>query len=506
VYVNGTVSENKKIDTGTVRQYNSIDTFDKLLGWQTSFETSVQRQSFSFTYQGTALVLDIEVINDASKIPVKVYVEGQFILPTSYTYATNSDNVTVITFNENIVGQPATQPVTGSIVEIQVLSDNASSIAFYTIPSNLESNAMNANSPSFTLGTLRTHYESICENLENFRGKIHGNNNVRDLGNVVPYGDLVLQHSSPFTMMTNFINGRDYEFFRAIEFNSTEYSKTKQKILDYVGSNDWENKTTAQILDETLLAINAGKNDISPFYWTDAIPNGTTFQTTSYTVSPITTEVFDTLFSYDLTTANYKGILVYYTPISTGVQTILTGDGYEYTVATDGPRITINTNRITLADGDIITINEYATTYGSYVPATPSMMGLYGVYRPYEFLDNTYVTPTNVIQGHDGSLTVAFEQGDYRNAVLLEFEKRIYNNIKVSADDRYALPLQAVDVIPGQFRTTDYTSGEVTTILNTSFLTWVGENRVPYKDQTYIADNEFTWNYSQSENKLSEKP
>ena len=506
VYVNGTVSENKKIDTGTVRQYNSIDTFDKLLGWQTSFETSVQRQSFSFTYQGTALVLDIEVINDASKIPVKVYVEGKFILPTSYTYATNSDNVTVVTFNENIVGQPATQPVTGATVEVQVLSDAASSIAFYTIPSNLESNAMNANSPSFTLGTLRTHYESICENLENFRGKIHGNNNVRDLGNVVPYGDLVLQHSSPFTMMTNFINGRDYEFFRAIEFNAIEYSKTKQKILDYVGSNDWENKTTAQILDETLLAINAGKNDISPFYWTDAIPNGTTFQTTTYTVSPITTEVFDTLFSYDLTTANYKGILVYYTPISTGVQTILTGDGYEYTVATDGPRITINTDRITLNNGDIITINEYATTYGSYVPATPSMLGLYGVYRPQEFLDNTYVTPTNVIQGHDGSIVVSFEQGDYRNAVLLEFEKRIYNNIKVSADDRYALPLQAVDVIPGQFRTTDYTLSEVTTILNTSFLTWVGENRVPYKDQTYIADNEFTWNYSQSENKLSEKP
>ena len=166
------------------------------------------------------MVLDIEVINDASKIPVKVYVEGKFILPTSYTYETNSDNVTVVTFNENIVGQPATQPVTGATVEVQVLSDFASSVAFYTIPSNLESNAMNAKSPSFTLGTLRTHYESICENLENFRGKIHGNNNVRDLGNVVPYGDLVLQHSSPFTMMTNFINGRDYEFFRAIEFNA----------------------------------------------------------------------------------------------------------------------------------------------------------------------------------------------------------------------------------------------------------------------------------------------
>jgi hypothetical protein len=134
------------------------------------------------------------------------------------------------------------------------------------------------------------------------------------------------------------------------------------------------------------------------------------------------------------------------------------------------------------------------------------MMGLYPVYRPQQFLDNTYVTPTNVIQGHDGSLTVAWETGDYRNAVLLEFEKRCYNNIKINAVERYNPPLQAVDVIPGQFRTTDYTLTEVNDILNVSFLVWVGANRVPYKDQTYITDNEFTWNYSQSENRLSGSP
>ena len=44
---------------------------------------------------------------------------------------------------------------------------------------------------------------------------------------------------------------------------------------------------------------------------------------------------------------------------------------------------------------------------------------------------------------------------------------------------------------------------EVNNILNVSFISWVGANRVPYKNQTYIADNQFTWNYSQSENKLS---
>jgi len=506
VYVSGTVSKTENIDKGFVRQYKTISTFDKLIGWQTSFTTSVQRQSFSFDFAGDSLVLDVKVISNTSLVPVKVFVEGQFVLPNTYTYTTNTAGVTQITFNANVVGQPDTVPEVGAVVEIQVISDSASSIAFYTIPDNLESNAMNENSASFTLGTVRTHYESICQNLEDFSGKIHGANNIHDLGNVVPYGDLILQHSAPLTLTTPFINERQFEYFRALDFNASEYNKTKNKILDYVANNDWESKTSAQILDETLIAVNAGKTSLTSFYWSDAIPSGTVFETTTYTVSPITTYTFDTLYSYDFTSANYKGLLVYLTPKATGVQTQLVGDGDEYTVATDGPRITINIENITLAIGDIITINEYAATYGSYIPASPSMLGLYQVYKPQMFLDNTYVTPTNVIQGHDGSLTVAFEAGDYRNGVLLEFEKRCFNNIKLTATEKYFPPIQAVDVIPGQFRTTDYTLTEINNILNVSFLSWVGTQRVPFKDQTYDADNGFTWNYSQSANRLDNLP
>ena len=505
-YVSGTTSSTQNIDTGFIRQYKTIDSFDKLIGWETSFTTEVQRQSFSFNFAGDPLVLDIEVISDSSLIPVKVFVEGQFVLPSSYTYATNSAGVTEITFNANVVGQPATFPATGEVIEVQVISDSASSIAFYTIPDNLESNAMNENSKSFTLGTIRTHYETICQNLENFAGKIHGANNVHDLGNVVPYGELILQQSAPLTLATPFINERQFDYFRALDFNSSEYNKTKNKILEYVSTNDWESKTSAQILDDTLIAINAGKTESTSFYWTDAIPSGTVFDTTTYTVSPITTYTFDTLNSYDFTSANYKGILVYLTPVATGIQTQLVGDGDEYTVASDGPRIVINSENVTLEIGDIVTINEYASTYGSYVPATPSMLGLYQVYTPQMFLDNTYQTPTNVIQGHDGSLTVAFEDGDYRNGVLLEFEKRCFNNIKLPAEEKYDPPIQAVDVIPGQFRTTDYTLTEINNILNISFLSWVGSQRVSYKDQTYIQDDPFTWNYSQSANRLDNDP
>ena len=65
----------------------------------------------------------------------------------------------------------------------------------------------------------------------------------------------------------------------------------------------------------------------------------------------------------------------------------------------------------------------------SYIPETPTKLGLYPKYTPTKYYDTTYVTPTYVIQGHDGSITPAF--GDFRDDLLLEFEKRIYNNIKI---------------------------------------------------------------------------
>jgi hypothetical protein len=151
--------------------------------------------------------------------------------------------------------------------------------------------------------------------------------------------------------------------------------------------------------------------------------------------------------------------------------------------------------------GDVVTINEYTDTAGNFVPNTPTKLGLYPKYEPKIFLDNDYVNPTPVIQGHDGSITVAF--GDIRDQVLLEFEKRIFSNLKNNGNPP---PLVAEDVIPGYFRTTDYTQTEIDQILGEDFLAWAGGNKLDYTAQTYIADNPFTYNYSQSYDKLNNEP
>ena len=484
VYAPQSVGTTVSISNGFVRQYNDRLTYTKEIGWQTGITKSRARQQFQFTYDGRPLLLDVKV-NASTVVPaVQLYVNAAFQESYNYT-VTTTDTTTTITFN--------TIYTPGDVIEVDVLSDQASETGFYQVPTNLENNPLNANSTSFTLGTLRNHYNTICENLINIQGPINGANNSRDLGNIIPYGQQILQQSAPLTLAGYFMRSKEYDIFAALDYNSREYIKFKSKLLDTVVNNDYGNMTIAEILDSAIAEITTGRTDLNPFYWSDMLPTGSVYTQTQTTVSAITTSVFNTLQTYDFTSSNYLGLLVYLTLKSTG-ETVLLERTVDYAVSTDSPTLTIT---VPLSVGDVVTIREYSNTAGNFCPNTPTKLGLYPKFRPQIFVDTNYVNPTAVIQGHDGSITVAFQ--DFRDQILLEFEKRIYNNLKT---DGNPIPLTVEEVMPGFFRKTDYTQAEITSILGESFLSWVGWNKLDYKTQDYIATNPFTYNYSQAGSKL----
>jgi len=484
VYVEDNQSTTLSVSQGYVREYATRTDFIREIGWQTAVTPSLVRQQFQFSYNGTPLKLDIPVTVNNLVPAVQLYVASQFQSPDKYTVAVNG-STTTITLLETYVP--------GDIIEVAVLSDQVSTQGFYQVPVNLENNPLNVNSGTFTLGTVRSHYGSIGENLLALQGPINGANNSRDLGNIVPYGLQILQQSSPLTLTGYFARNLEFDIFSAIEYNMREYVKYKNLLLETVIRNEYEyTATAADILDLAIAEITQGRTDINPFYWSDMLPTSAIYTQTQNVITPITTSVFDTVQTYDFTSANFKAVLVY---LTRGDDTVLLTRHTEYTVSTDGPTLTVN---VPLQVGDVVTIREYANTAGNFCPNTPSKMGLYPKYLPRVFVDTTYVNPTTVIQGHDGSITVAF--GDIRDQVLLEFEKRIYNNIKT---DGNPVPLTAEQVIPGAFRTTGYTQAEITNILGESFLSWVGWNKVDYKTQNYVANNPLTWNYSGSGSKLN---
>jgi hypothetical protein len=473
-YVKDNVTnEDTPIKDGFVRKYSSRTEYTNNIGWVTSVAPGYTKQVLEYTYNGQPLELDIIPKSDLLIPSVRVLVNNTFI---------NSSKYTII---DNEIILPADIEI-GAIVEIKVISDDISKIGYYEVPTNLSSNIFNENTTILTLGTIRNHYNRLVQNIINIEGVINGSNNSRDLGDISKYGNVIVQQSAPIAPTALFLRNKEYNFFSSVNFASQQYEKFKNQLIEWVTQNDVYGLDTAAILDNALSEINTGKNINSPFHWSDMSPSGPNFTSTTYTISAISTNVFTTLNAYDFEQANTTAILVYHNNL------LLTKDA-EYSVAKDGPRINI---LVDLEIDDVVTINEYQTTTGSYIPSTPTKLGLYPKFKPEQYEDNTYTTPANVIRGHDGSVTIAY--GDIRDDVLLEFEKRIYNNIKVNAN----IPSTNADVIPGHFRTTEYSSDEILEIVTPGMLSWLSWNKIDFKNQDYNKLDEKTWNYSSSTSKL----
>ena len=478
IYTRDNTSAEIQISSGFPREYTDRTSYQRLLGWQTAATTALDYQQFKFVTTTVDLELDVAVSARTDVPVIKIYINGVFLEPLGYIYSVLADR-TLITLDR--------APAPDSVIEVVALSDQTSELGFYQVPINLENNPFNNNSDAFTLGTVRQHYQSICENLVTFNGSVNGSNNTRDLGDIGPYGLVILQQSAPMTLAGYFIRSQQFNLFNSLVFNGREYTKYKDLILENVTQQTINFQTPAQILDTAIENVTAGRVENQPFYWSDMLPSGSIYQETNYTITYITTDTFDTLQVYNYQSANYLGMNVYLDG------QILTR-GLDYTVATDGARITV---LIDLTPGQVLTLREYTTTAGSFCPNTPTKLGLYPAWEPGLVTQTTSNGQQLVIIGHDGSATKSF--GDIRDDVLLEFERRIYNNLKL---DGNPVPLTVWDVLPGQFRDTGYTLAEVQNILNQDFLSWVAWNKLDYVTQQYNSANEFTYNYSASQSKL----
>ncbi len=505
-YVRGIESITQQINTGYVHNYiNRVD-FTRELGWVTAVEDSVQYQEFNFKYSvanpTTQFVCDIaalpEVAFGSRGWPtVKVYNNNKYLEPSTYTVEV-FDNVTRITLNS--------APEVDTIIQVLLLSDQVSQSGFYQIPDNLNSNPFNEDLTVADLGDIRNHYQDIFVNAPNTTGDIFGSNNYRDCGDLTPYGTKIIQNSASMVLPGVFLRKTKYDLLNALMFNSNEYVKFKQLIVDTVQNTQFSIRNTpAEILDESIEQIAASKSEINSFYWSDMLPNRAPFAVNTYNFksnADVTRYPLSKVYNFE--SANYDSVLVYLNrTVNNNLVQIQLLRNVDYTISSDSPTVTVT---LDLVPGDQIVIKEYNQTYGSFVPYTPSKLGLYELYEPSVVLDSNYTTPTYFIKGHDGSYTKLYGTYipetntllDFRDQALLEFEKRVYNNVKLSTE----VPIKLYDVLPGFFRDSNYSLDEWLQMYSTGFLNWVGQNRIDYKTQFFNRNNEFTYNYTNSSNKL----
>ena len=509
-YVYGGNPFNQKVNTGYVYNITSDVSYTRLLGWETAIAPSQQYQIFNFDFSLTApayiFECDIAALpalqpNETGWPRVKVYINNVYQEPSDYSVEIGTNSTIIQLF---------TQIDEDTVVQVLLLSDQVSKVGYYQVPLNLSNNPLNTDLTTVNTGDIRTQYQDIFINAPNTTGTIFGSNNFRDCGNLNPYGTKIIQNSASLVLPGTFLRNPQYNLFAALQFNSREYVKYKQLLVDTVQNTPYEQRyTPAEILDEALDQITAAKSEINAFFWSDMLPNKSSYISNSYVFNnDLDRSQYPLSHVYNFETANYNGVLVY---ISRAVDNIIVEKqlliGTEYVVSTDSPTLTIT---IPMQAGDIVTIREYNQTYGSYVPNTPTKLGIYPRYIPQVILDSNYLIPTYFILGHDGSYTKLY--GDYipefdilvdfRDQALLEFEKRVYNNLKLSTET----PITRYEVVPGFFRTPTYSWDEFLRIYSTQFLNWIGQNRIDYKTQYFSRVNEFTYNYTNSTSKLDNSP
>ena len=357
----------------------------------------------------------------------------------------------------------------------------------YEVPENLSTNSLNQQLGTFTFGQILNHVRDIFDKNQDVTGAIPGVSNLRDKPDARLKGGSIHQHEGPLLPAIFNLIDQEANFVTALDYVNQEYEKWYNSFLTHATGTAYEGVASDRV-DEIISAITPGRNKNFPFFYEDMIGWGENVSARTYTVQGSSQTDYALDSQHDMTTLSNRAVYVYLN----GTQLLL---GTDYVFSTTDDSVSISA---TLAEGDKIVIKDFEDTTGSYMPPSPTKLGMYPKFKPEAYTDNTYLTDTAVIRKHDGSIIKAY--GDERDNLIMELEKRIYNNIKTSYD---ASLLDISDVSPSAFTSTEYTLAEIDSVMGPDFYQWAGRNNIQYINNTVFSEGSpFTYNYSQSKGRL----
>lgn len=474
----------KKIDTGYLVLNRGLNENKHVNGWTISTAEEKQFLINEIIVDNIRNFFKLDMYENFSSIndiELRVYINGVRKFDIDYTIAEIDSEFYLQLFRDLNEGD---------LLIIKSRSKLKKIYGFYEIPSNLENNPENLSLTDFTFGEINNHVRSIVDGLDFFRDTIPGKTSLRDFGNLTGLGSKIVQHSAPLLPIIYHTSDKDFNLIKSIRFAKEEYAKFKRNFLRVASTYGYDGLTRNH-LDVVLKEVTKDYTKDSPFYLSDMIPSRACFLYDQEIIDDSVTD-YPLIFDFDLNQLSEKAVLVY-------LNDTLLLHGKDY--------IFVNENFVRLIgsiqSGDQLKICQYESTDGCFCPPTPTKLGLYPVYEPKIFIDDTYQTPTKVIQGHDGSIVVAFD--DYRDDLILEFEKRIFNNIKIRYDKDI---FNIFEFIQGNFRDTSISREDLNYVLAQDFLNWSSLISDDYTKHTFFElSNSKTYNYnsfsSEGDKKLS---
>jgi hypothetical protein len=484
-YKSGTQTLTKDLAEGHLHYTTGRTTHNSRSAWVKRTAESKQRVIRTATVNATEKQLfPVDFYKnsaDLTDLEVSVSVNGsRKSLVTDYTLQTGTRNM-YVKFNKAL--EVNDQIRIAGYSSADKLPDKG----IYEIPENLANNSLNEQLGTFTFGQILNHVRDIFDKNQAVTGTIPGVSNLRDRPDARLKGGIINQHEGPLLPAIFNLIDQDANFVSSVDYVGQEYEKWYNAFLTHATGTAYEG-VAADRVNEIISAITPGRNSTFPFFYEDMIGLGENVSTRSYTVMGASQTDYALDSQHDITTPSNRAVYVYLND----VQLLL---GTEYTFSTTDDSVTISK---TLAEGDTITIKDYTDTTGSYMPPSPTKLGMYPKFTPGTFTDTTYITDTAMIRKHDGSIIKAY--GDERDDLILELEKRIYNNIKVTYDSTL---VDLHDVLPGAFTSTEYTLQEVDNVMGADFYQWAGRNNVQYINNTVFSEGSpFTYNYARSKGRL----
>jgi hypothetical protein len=462
--------------TGFLKKYTSLNEFTYENGWNEIPYQSKQYVIRQYVASlGSVNNFEIDVYDragDLNDLKVIVHANNQVqLLLTDYEIDRINGKAFVRFYNNLSIGDNV-------VIKTDSATDKNAN-GFYEFPHNLERNPLNEDISQFTLGEVIDHVDSMIEELNGFNGSYPGPSNLRDLGKVDRFGKRFVKHSGPINFPLYHITNKTNNIVKAIRYAKDEYSKFKRNFLTTATDLAFDGSVKDHV-DAILAEINKDKTKSMPFYFSDMVPVGPS-RRLEYTVLDPRNPFYALSAPFSLDVLSEKAVQVY-------LNGSLLLHGKDYTFDSEGFGLLVADQQ----EGDLVEIYEWESTDGSFVPPTPTKLGLYPAYEPYVYVDDTYQTPTKVIQGHDGSIVVAFD--DYRDDLILELERRIYNNIKQSYD---ATLLDIHSFKGGFYRDTTFSKEDIDDVLLVDFIRWQQLVDSDYTDNSfYDRENQFTFNYS----------
>jgi len=460
--------QTKKIATGYYK-FNPSDTYGN--GWLTASREFIQPIIDSViiseaTNQVTFNTVDWTAITSTTPLTINFYLNGKKITG-SYTR-----NLGVFTFNQTFAVNDA--------ITIKVVTDLEPDQGYYEIPTGLEKNPFNDSLTSFTLGQAIDHISTALEFNTEISGDVPGTSNLRDISGYQSYAKRFLKHSGLAPLAITLLCDKTHNIVKSIQYSKKAYTDFKNNFLLRAVEIEY-NDNVVNFVDDIISDLTKTKTFESPFSDSDMIGCGA-YTSIIYNVEDTGITTFSLTEKFSLTELSRKAVYVYLNN-----QQLLNSRDYQFDATFGFVRLSVS-----LTEGDVVEIREYVSTSFCHIPPTPTSMGLYKKYTPSKFIDDTYVEPREVIQGHDGSITAAY--GDFRDDLLLELELRIYNNIK----NEYDPSIFDIDAIVGGYYGVGlYKKSQLDVIVAQEFLKWVQNTNINYTLNTYLdTENSFTYTYS----------